>query len=210
MELMAKILDSARQFGKVMGSYSDWERRQTLTPTEGATFRATLALAGFPVKEVTPCAEPDFFFRFTVIDRNNAVDEFATGWLDCAARLAYFDYDGEPLEALAEALQREIQRSRPLSPMVLSDGLTLAECRVQPNATAYAYFVDHTRDNDALQYDVIGVHRDPTCKGWICRESASPQDRIRCKTCDKHIFIPKSCLTYGDLREFLHTQKEKA
>lgn len=94
-------------------------------------------------------------------------------------------------EGIVSALSEAIEKSVQLKPIVLTKyGETLREYPTDNG--------NHTRDEQKLS-SVVGVH--DGC-GWVDLKSVSQTHQIiLCRACGLRVVIPKSLITYGDLRE---------
>ena len=214
--------DVAKQFVDLVLKYN-WRAVLKLTEEEEKIFLALLALAGFGEVKLI---HGNLFFpnvhlkddRFLVnrgcpFKVHTLADEpyqFATGWLDCAFRRVVMgkSVDGETNEQIIEALQKEVERSRPLQPISLTlFGDVLAEALPESVARSlFAYFIDHARDNKPMPlfgHDFpVGVH--DHCLGSIYRVHATLHfDALLCKKCYLRVLFPKEVETYGELRKAL-------
>lgn len=197
-----------------------WHLIVNLVPQECAVLYNTLEGAGFTPERIIlghvyrPLYDSDrnvmrmvqvnHVCAFKVVHHDGTDDSFTTGWLDCAFRRVLFGdaRQHEDRATLIRAMEYEIQRSRPLSPIALTlEGDALIEQRPVAHGCGLEYFVDHTRDTDVLDGDV-GIHRH--CGGIISRHPTSrTHDVLICRQCFMRITIPYATHTYGDLRALI-------
>jgi hypothetical protein len=136
---------------------------------------------------------------------------FATGWLDCAFRRVIYgiERNQEFQDDMPKIIVKEIERSRPLEPILLTpQGDYLEE--YPPRAKGMGgleYFVNHSRDDRELT-NCVGTHQG--CS-WMDRMGSSrTHDVIVCQKCHLRIPFPNSVRTYGDLRRALAEVKTMA
>jgi hypothetical protein len=222
-----KTILTATQFVDLALKYPKWgEIIRDLPEAEMQTLFALVSAAGFDPKAVvqgqlkghyrdqdgsaTGETYPiNHLCPFKVISKEEGKDHyFASGWLDCALRRVVFvgKRQGESREQLIEAIASEIKRSVPLEPIQLTlDGDMLSEYPPSTNGFFPKYFVDHTRDNRTLN-SCVGIH--DYCNGWADRLRATEtQDAIVCRVCHLRVLFPREIKTYGELRQFLATQR---
>lgn len=136
---------------------------------------------------------------FKVISHSNNDYYFATGWLDCAWRVAN--------NKDAEQLKKEIERSIPLAPIYLTpeeDSLIEFPPRVTDFAL-YPYFVDHVQDASELGFLSLGIH--DYCGGAMERTRTSEKfSSIVCRKCCLRIAVPAAIKTYGELRQYMESK----
>lgn len=71
--------------------------------------------------------------------------------------------------------------------------------------TEYPSFIpDHHTDEFNEADDCIGFH--DVCSGFVDRKITTQDGGgvILCRSCSLRIYVPKSIITYGDLRKYLH------
>lgn len=140
--------------------------------------------------------------QFKVVNSNSDDYYFATGWLDCAWRVAN-DKD-------IDRLKEEIERSIPFAPIYLtSEEDTLVENPPRTTDLArYEHFVDHTKDVSKLPFLSIGIHN--YCDGAVERIRTSEKfSSLVCRKCCLRVTIPAEIKTYGELRQHMESKLSK-
>ena len=137
----------------------------------------------FPYQVSTPDKKPHFH---------------ATCWLNELMELALSD---NSYETRTQRVEREIVRSRPLTPI----RLTLEEDELlEYPPSAHKIFRDHTTDEDTLLQGCVGIHN--YCGGWMDRTQISATHQaIHCRRCHLRIPFLLSVKTYGELRQVYFT-----
>lgn len=179
-------------FGRLRGDYLEQDGIST-----GATY---------PINSFCP---------FKVTNESGGNHYLATGWLDCALKLAVRRAGEEVVEDAdwrqdrIYALVTVIKESLPLIPVQLTpEGDLLEECPPSLHFGGLEYFVKHSRDEDQITGSV-GVHK--YCGGWMNRNRATENhDSIICSGCHLRVLFPKEVRTYGDLREALTPEQVRA
>ncbi len=217
---MDNITNIASQFVNLALKY-EWNKITGLLISEMQVLLATVSAAGFnpggielgkltgryyyedkvfliPINSSCP---------FKVTDQKGEDHLFATGWLDCALRLVVSGKhkENKSPEQLIEMIRKEIKRSIPFQPIQLTrDGDQLSENLKQPCAFSFGYFVNHTRDKDALFFSCVGVHLGvhKCCDGLVYRHRHKNCDVLICKKCHLWVPIAKETETYEELRQF--------
>lgn len=136
---------------------------------------------------------------YVVIDKNNNDYYFATGWLDCAWRVAK--------DNNIKRLKEEIERSIHFAPIIIApEGDTVVEFPPRPTDLArYEYFVDHKQDLSELEFLSIGLHN--YCGGAIERIRISGDfSTLTCRKCCLRVPIPAKIKTYGELRQHMFNE----
>lgn len=211
----------ASKFVDLALKYSRWDGVEKLPRDEEEVLFETVKAAGFEIKGIMPgklngCYLDQDGSRtgktypinslcpFKVIHQGNGDYPLATGWLDCLLRLAVSRAwrSEAPRQKIIEAVQAEIERSVPLTPIQLTfEGDMLRECPPSCAAFGSEYFINHTRDEKELGI-CVGIHA--YCCGWMDRHRATAtHDAISCRKCNIRILFPREVKTYGELRQEL-------
>lgn len=171
-------------FKKLVGQYRDQDG-----PT-GETY---------PINELCP---------IKVVNKSDGDNYLATGWLDCVLRQVIFGANqmNEGLDELVETITFEIGRSIPLLPIKLTRENDFLQEPDPPLGHGHLkYLVNHTKDEDSLFRNRIGLHA--VCGNSLERRPGSKTHSvIICNSCFLRVPFPKEIATYGKLRLYLETK----